>query len=198
MSVLVVSELDPAAEAERIGRWAAGNDTSGGTGGLLAPGRADGERWLAVIRGVGRDEVDQHDLADPGVLLGHGRARDPAHQAWVSAQRVVFAGGRRVLAAWPLDELFAVRVLDDLTGVVLLGTEPNPDYDDRFPALLSDVVRWPPRAPGPARLGYERRRVDVDWLKFEAVFAGQRGGLAEWIGDLPSRLAGIVHRAQVG
>jgi hypothetical protein len=52
-----------------------------------------------------------------------------------------------VLAAWPLEDLFAVRALDDLTGIALLPYEPNPDYDDRFPALLSDVVRWPARPP---------------------------------------------------
>jgi len=196
MSAALVSELDPTAEAERLGQWAASYGTSGGPGGLLAPGRADGERWLAVIRGVGRDEIDQRDLADPSVLLGHGSARNPAHQAWVSAQRVVFAGGRRVLAAWPLDELFAVRALDDLTGVVLLGTEPNPDYDDQFPALLSDVVRQPPRTTGAARFASYRRRVDADWLKFEAVFAAQRGGQEEWIRDLPLRLSRIVRRAQ--
>ena len=153
MNVQLVSKLDPAAEALRLGQWAANyrqHGGQGGPGGLLAPGRAAGERWVAVIRGVGRDEIDQRDLADPDVLLGHGRTRDPAHQAWVSPQRVVFAGGRRVLEAWPLDELFAVQALDDLTGAVLLVTEPNPDYDDRFPALLSDVVPWSSSAPGPA------------------------------------------------
>jgi hypothetical protein len=49
--------------------------------------------------------------------------------------------GRRVPAAWRLDGPFALRALDDLTGVVLLAWEPNPDYDDQFPAPLSDVVR---------------------------------------------------------
>ena len=201
MNVQLVSNLDPAAEAERLGQWATNYHASGGSGGaggLLAPGRAAGERWVAVIRGVGRDEIDQRDLADPDILLGHGRARDPAHQAWVSPQRVVFAGGRRVLAAWPVDELFAVQALDDLTGVVLLGTEPNPDYDDRFPALLSDVVPWSSRAPGPAPPGYDRRRVEVDWLKFEAVFAASRDRLDEWTRELDARLARIVRRAQPG
>jgi len=201
MGLQIVSELDPAAEAKRLGHWAANyrpSGGSGGPGGLLAPGRAAGERWVAVIRGVGRDEIDQRDLADPDVLLGHGRARDPAHQAWVSPQRVVFAGGRRVLEAWPLDELFAVQTLDDLTGAVLLVTEPNPDYDDRFPALLSDVVPWSSQAPGSAPPGYDRRRVDVDWLKFEAVFAASRDRLDEWTRELDARLARIVRRAQVG
>jgi hypothetical protein len=107
MSAALVSELDPAAEANRLEQWAASYGTSGGPGGLLAPGRADGERWLAVIRGVGRDEIDQRDLADPGVLLGHGSARNPAHQAWVSAQRVVFeavfAAQRGEQAEWIRD-----------------------------------------------------------------------------------------------
>jgi len=201
MHVQLVSKLDPEVEAERLGQWAASYRTSGGQsgpGGLLTPARATGERWVAVIRGVGRDEIDQRDLADPDVLLGHGRARDPAHQAWVSPQRVVFAGGRRVLAAWPLAELFAVRALDDLTGVVLLATEPNPDYDDRFPALLSDVVPWSSRAPGPAPPGYDRRRVDVDWLKFEAVFAASHDRLDEWTRELDAWLVRIVRRAQAG
>ena len=201
MSVQLVSKLDPAAEAERLGQWAANYRIyggQGGPGGLLAPGREAGERWVAVIRGVGRDEIDQRDLADPDVLLGHGRVRDPAHQAWVSPQRVVFASGRRVLAAWPLNELFALQTLDDLTGAVLLVTEPNPDYDDRFPALLSDVVPWSSSAPGPAPPGYDRRRVDVDWLKFEAVFAASRDHLDEWTRELDPRLARIVRRAQVG
>jgi hypothetical protein len=201
MQVQLASKLDPSAEAQRLGQWATNYRNSGGQGGpggLLAPARVAGERWVAMIRGVSRDEIDQRDLADPDVLLGHGRARDPAHQAWVSPQRVVFASGRRVLAAWPLEELFAVQALDDLTGVVLLGTEPNPDYDDRFPALLSDVVPWSARAPGPAPPGYDRRRVEVDWLKFEAVFAASRDRLDEWTRELDARLTRIVSRAQVG
>ena len=38
--------------------------------------------------------------------------------------------------------------------------------------------------------------VDLDWLKFEAVFAAQRDRLEEWTRDLPSRLSRIVRRAQ--
>jgi hypothetical protein len=38
----------------------------------------------------------------------------------------------------------------------------------------------------------------VDWLKFEAVFAASRDRLDEWTRELPSRLARIVSRAQVG
>jgi len=53
---------------------------------------------------------------------------------------VAFAGGRRVSAAGRLDGLFSLRALDDLTGVVLLAWEPSPDYDDQFPAPLSEVV----------------------------------------------------------
>ncbi len=196
MGVQLASELDPGAEAERLGKWAAGDRASGGPGGWLTPGREAGEQWQAMIRGAGQDELNQRDLADPGPLIGHGRARNPTHQAWVSPRRVVFAGGRRVLADWRLDELFDVRALDDLTGVVLLGTEPNPDYDDRFPALLSDVVPWFSRMGGTPPPGYGRRRVDVDWLKFEAVFAAQHDRLDEWTRDLPSRLSRIVRRAQ--
>jgi hypothetical protein len=114
----------------------------------------------------------------------------------MSQQRVAFAGGRRVLAEWRLDDLFDLRALDDLTGVVLLGSEPNPDYDDRFPALLSDVVRWSARAVGPVQPGYDRRRVEVDWLKFEAVFADRRGHLQEWTHALYPRLSRIVRSAQ--
>lgn len=196
MGVQLLSGLDPAAEAARLAQWAAGYRDSGGYGGLLAPAREAAEHWAVTVRGVGRDEISQRDLADPGPLLGHGAARDPAHQAWMSLQRVAFAGGRRVLAEWPLGDLFDVRALDDLTGVVLLGSEPNPDYDDRFPALLSDVVRWSARAPGPVQPGYDRRRVDLDWLKFEAVFADCRGRLQEWTRALYPRLSRIVRDAQ--
>lgn len=196
MGVQLLSGLDPAAVAERLAQWAAGYRDSGGSGGLLAPARESAEHWAVTIRGVGRDEISQRDLADPGVLLGHGAARDPAHQAWLSAGRVVFAGGRRVLAQWRLHELSDLRALDDLTGVVLLGSEPNPDYDDRFPALLSDVVRWSARALGPVQPGYDRRRVEVDWLKFEAVFADSRGRLREWTQALYPRLARIAGNAK--
>jgi hypothetical protein len=112
MGVQLLSGLDPAAETERLTQWAAGYRESGGPGGLLAPAREAAEHWAAAIRGVGRDEISQRDLADPGPLLGHGAARDPAHQAWMSQQRVAFAGGRRVLAEWRLDDLFDVRALE--------------------------------------------------------------------------------------
>jgi hypothetical protein len=194
MDVQLASELDPAAEAERLGQWAASYRASGGLGGLLGPRRAAGERWQVVIRAVVRDEIDQRDLADPAVLIGHRRARHPAPAAWVSPQRVIFADGRRVVAAWRLDELFDVRVLDDLTGVVLLAAEPSPD--DRFPALLSGIVPWWSRYGGTAPPGYGRRRVDLDWLKFEGVFAASRDRLDEWTRALPSRLSRIVRRAQ--
>jgi hypothetical protein len=194
MDVQLASELDPAAEAERLGQWAAGYRTSGGAGGWLGPRRAAGERWQVVIRAALRDEIDEPDLADPGRLIAHRRARHPAPSAWMSPQRVIFANGRHVVAAWRLDELFDVRVLDDLTGVVLLAAEVNPD--DRFPVLLSDIVPWWSRYAGTAPPGYGRRRVDLDWLKFEAVFAAQRDRLDEWTRDLPSRLSRIVRRAQ--
>ena len=196
MDVQLASELDPAAEAERLGQWAASYRSSGGRGDLLAPRRAAGERWQVVIRAVVRDEIDQRALADPGRLIGHRRARHPAPAAWVSPQRVIFADGRRAVQAWRLDELLDVRVLDDLTGVVLLTAEPSPDDDDRFPALLSDVVPWYSRWAGTPPPGYGLRRVDLDWLKFEAVFAAQRDRLDEWTRDLASRLSGIVRRAQ--
>ena len=194
MDVQLASELDPAAEAERLGQWAAGYRTSGGAGGWLGPRRAAGERWQVVIRAALRDEIDEPDLADPGRLIAHRRARHPAPSAWMSPQRVIFANGRHVVAAWRLDELFDVRVLDDLTGVVLLAAEVNPD--DRLPVLLSDIVPWWSRYAGTAPPGYGRRRVDLDWLKFEAVFAAQRDRLDEWTRDLPSRLSRIVRRAQ--
>jgi hypothetical protein len=196
MDVQLASELDPAAEAERLGQWAAGYRTSGGLGGWLGPRRAAGERWQVVIRAALRADIDQRALADPGRLIAHRRARHPPTSAWMSPQRVIFANGRAVVAAWRLDELFDVRVLDDLTGVALLAAEPGPDDDDRFPALLSDIVPWWSRYAGTPLPGYGLRRVDLDWLKFEAVFAAQRDRLDEWTRDLPSRLAGIVRRAQ--
>jgi hypothetical protein len=194
MDVQLASKLDPAAEAERLGLWAASYRTSGGVGGWLAPRRAAGERWQAVIRGARGDSVDQRDLADPGPLIAHRRARHPAPSAWASPQRMILADGRRVLGAWRLEELSDVRILDDLTGVVLLAAGPQPD--DRFPALLSDIVPWWSRWAGTPPPGYGLRRVDLDWLKFEAVFAAQRDRLDEWSRDLPARLARIVHRAQ--
>jgi hypothetical protein len=196
MDVQLASELDPAAEAERLGQWAAGYRTSGGLGGWLGPRRATGERWQVVIRAALRADIDQPALADPGRLIAHRRARHPPTSAWMSPQRVIFANGRAVVAAWRLDELFDVRVLDDLTGVALLAAEPGPDDDDRFPALLSDIVPWWSRYAGTPLPGYGLRRVDLDWLKFEAVFAAQRDRLEEWTRDLPSRLSRIVRRAQ--
>jgi hypothetical protein len=195
MDVQLASELDPAAEAGRLTQWAASYRTSGGTGSWLAPRREAGEQWHAVIRGVVRVDMDRGDLADPG-RLSHHRAVPPVPHAWVSPQRVIIGHGRRVLEAWPLDELFGVRVLDDLTGVVLLATEPHPYDDDRIPALLSDIVPWYSKWSGQPPPGYGRRRVDVDWLKFEAVFAARRDQLDEWTRDLPSRLSRIVRQAQ--
>jgi len=112
----------------------------------------------------------------------------------VSPRRVIVADGRRVVVAWRLDELSDVRILDDLTGVVLLPADVS--ADDRFPVLLSDIVPWWSKWAGTAPPGYGLRRVDLDWLKFEAVFAAQRDRLDEWARDLPSRLSRIVRRAQ--
>jgi hypothetical protein len=196
MGVQLLSELDPAAEAERLGQWAASYRPVGGLGGWLAPRREGGERWQAVIRGAGRDEVEQRALADPGRLIRHRRGKHPAPVAWVSPRRMILADGRQVLAQWRLDELFGVYVLDDLTGVVLLTAEPGPDDDDRFPVLLSDIVPWWSKWGGTPPPGFGRRRVDGDWLKFEAVFAAQRDRLDEWTRELPSRLSLIVLQAQ--
>jgi hypothetical protein len=194
MALQLASELDPDAEAGRLARWAASYRGSGGVGGWLAPRREAAEQWRAVIRGVVRVDIDRGDLADPG-LLSHRRAVPPAPDAWVSPQRVIISHGRRVLEAWRLDQLSGVHVLDDLTGVVLLATETHAD-DDQFPALLSDIVPWYTKFSGQAPPGYGKRRVDVDWLKFEAVFAAGRDRLDEWSRDLPSRLARIVRLAQ--
>jgi hypothetical protein len=101
-------------------------------GGWLAPGREAGEQWQAVIRGAGRDEIDQRDLADPGLLIGRGRARDRAHQAWVSPQRVVFAAQRDRLDEWTRDlpsrlSRIVRRAQDAKPGTVSLPTKcPRP------------------------------------------------------------------------
>src|ERR1035438_9602175 len=86
MDVQLASELDPAAEAGRLGQWAASYRTSGGLGSWLAPRRAAGERWQAVIRGARWDEIDQRDLADPGPMIAHRRARLPGRKnlVWVA------------------------------------------------------------------------------------------------------------------
>jgi len=194
MDVQLAGELDPVAEAERLVQWAASYRTSGGVGSWLAPRRTAGERWQAVIRAVRGDEIDEHDLADPARLIVHRRARHPAPHAWVSPQRVIIADGRHVLGTWRLDDLVDLRVLDDLTGIVLLATEPGPA--GRSPALLSDIVPWWSRWAGTPPPGYGLRRVDLDWLKFEAVFAARQDRLEEWTRDLPSRLSVLVRRAQ--
>jgi len=193
MGVQLAGELDPAAEAERLVQWAASYRGSGGTGRWLGPRREAGEQWQAVVRAVIRDEIDQPQLADPARLIGHRRGPKLIQHAWLSPQRVILAQGRRVLEAWPLAGLSDVRALDDLTGVVL-AVEPG--GDDRFPALLSDVVPWYSKWGGRPPPGYGLRRVDLDWLKVEAVFADQRGRLAGWTRELPSRLADLVRRAQ--
>jgi hypothetical protein len=59
MDPQLASELDPAAEAERLGQWAASYRPSDGLGGWLAPRREAGERWQVVIRAVVRNEVDR-------------------------------------------------------------------------------------------------------------------------------------------
>jgi hypothetical protein len=191
--VQLAGELAPAAEAERLVQWAASYRASGGTGGWLGPRRKAGEQWQAVVRAVIRDEIDQPQLADPARLIGHRRGPKIIQHAWLSPQRVILAQGRRVLEAWPLASLSDVRALDDLTGVVLAA---EPGGDDRFPALLSDVVPWYSKWGGRPPPGYGLRRVDLDWLKVEAVFADQRGRPAGWTRELPSRLADLVRRAQ--
>src|ERR1039458_3774580 len=89
MNVQLASELDPAAEAGRLGQWAASYRTSGGLGSWLAPRRAAGERWQAVIRGARWDEIDQRDLADPGPMIAHRRARPPPPIACTAARAIL-------------------------------------------------------------------------------------------------------------
>lgn len=194
MGVLFAAELDPAAEAGRLVQWAASYRDSGGTGGWLGPRREAGEQWQAVIRGVSRDEIDRAQLADPAGQIVHRRTPKIIPHAWLSLRRVIIAQGRQVVQAWPLASLYDVRILDDLTGVALLAAEPG--GDDRFPALLSTVVPWYPKWGGRPPPGYGLRRVDLDWLKVEAVFADQCGRLDEWSRELSSRLADLIRRAQ--
>src|ERR1035441_2487612 len=89
MDVQLASELDPAAEAGRLGQWAACYRTSGGLGRWLAPRRAAGERWQAVIRGARWDEIDQRDLADPGPMIAHSMHKDSVY-----VREILRAGAR--------------------------------------------------------------------------------------------------------
>jgi hypothetical protein len=41
-----------------------------------------------------------------------------------------------------------------------------------------------------------RREVQLDWLKFEAVFVARQDGLGDWTTDLPGRLATITTGAR--
>jgi hypothetical protein len=44
--------------------------------------------------------------------------------------------------------------------------------------------------------GQARREVQLDWLKFEAVFVARQDGLGDWTADLPGRLATITAGAR--
>jgi hypothetical protein len=151
---------------------------------LLAPHPEADERWGTKISRAGLVPLAAYELEDPGLIIGAG---DEHGQAVVTSKRAISCSGSRVHQSWEFSDLYDARALDDLTGVVLLPYEPNPDYDDRFDTLLA--------AHEPSS-GYEAfmhrehpREKSIDWLKFEAAFADAGGRLDGWLAELGPRLA---------
>ena len=154
---------------------------------LLAPHPEGDERWGAKISRAGLVPLAAYEFEDPGLIIVGG---DEHKQAVVTSERAISCSGARVHQTWRLSDLYQARALDDLTGVVLLPYEPNPDYDDRFDTLL---------AAHEASSGYEAfmhrdhpREKSIDWLKFEAAFAGACGRLDGWLDDLEIRLSKVA------
>jgi hypothetical protein len=194
MLVMGLADLDPESVTAELTVWA-----TAFTGGqvrhpLTAPKLDSGERWAARIGLAGKHEVTQDDLREANLLTGVGAGEDH-FQAAATSTRILLCAGKRVVQAWPLAGLYDVRVLSDLTGAALLPYEPNPDYDDRFDALMSGPE---PTGGGPAVLlhRHARREVHPDWLKFEAVFAAGQDRLDDWVAALPGRLADITALAK--
>jgi hypothetical protein len=190
---VLLTDLDPARAALELSAWADSYQRGVLKRGFGSPRTDDGERWAAQVSPAGLQQLSQRDITDLGPLIGSGSS----HQAAVTSERVLLCAGRRVVRAWPLADLYDLRALDDVTGVVMLPYEPNPDYDDRFDALLSAPV---PTGGGLAvLLPHQRRReVHLDWLKFEGAFAGRRDQLDSWVQRLPDRISQVLARAKAG
>jgi hypothetical protein len=193
MLIMRLADLDPERVAAELTGWAAAFTQGHIRHPLLAPALESGEHWAAKIGRAGKHQISQNDLREPNMLTGG--SGDDHFQASVTSARVLLCAGKRVLQTWPLADLYDIRALDDLTGAVLLPYEPNPDYDDRFDALMSGLA---PTGGGLAvMLPHQiRREADPDWLKFEAVFAAHQDRLGAWTAALPDRLATIAAGAE--
>jgi hypothetical protein len=193
MLIMRLTDLDPERVTAELTSWAAAFARGQVRHPLLAPALGAGEHWAARIGRAGKHQLSQDDLREPNVLTGGGSGDDHL-QAAATSDRILLCAGKRVLQAWPLADLYDIRALDNLTGAVLLPYEPNPDYDDRFDALMSGLA---PTGGGLAVMlpHHIRREADPDWLKFEAVFAARQDGLGDWTADLPGRLATITASA---
>jgi hypothetical protein len=189
-----LADLDPERVTAELTTWATAFTQGHVRHPLLAPALESGEHWAAKIGRAGKHQLSQDDLSEPNVLTGGGSGEDH-FQAAVTSARVLLCAGKRVLQAWPIADLYDIRALDNLTGAALLPYEPNPDYDDRFDALMSGLA---PTGGGLAVMlpHHIRRESDPDWLKFEAVFAAHQDRLDDWTAALPGRLATIAAHAE--
>jgi hypothetical protein len=194
MLIMRLADLDPERVSAELTGWATAFGRGQVRHPLLAPALAGGEHWAARVGRAGKHQVSHDDLREPNVLTGGGGG-DDHFQAAVTSDRVLLCAGKRVLQTWPIADLYDIRALDNLTGAVLLPYEPNPDYDDRFDALMSGLA---PTGGGLAvMLPHQiRRESDPDWLKFEAVFAAHQDRLDAWTAALPARLATIAAGAE--
>jgi hypothetical protein len=194
MLLMRLADLDPERVSAELTGWATAFAHGQVRHPLLAPALAAGEHWAARIGRAGKHQLSQDDLREPNVLTG-GDSGDDHLQAAVTSARVLLCAGKRVLQTWPLADLYDIQALDNLTGAVLLPYEPNPDYDDRFDALMSGLA---PTGGGLAVMlpHHIRRESDPGWLKFEAVFAAHQDRLDAWTATLPDRLAAIAANAK--
>ena len=129
LDVQLASELDPAAEAERLGQWAAGYRTSGGLGGWLGPCRAAGPPGRRAAGPPGRRAAGQ-----PG---GRGAALVSGIVPWWSRYAGTPGPGRRpIIARRLLIQPGTCRLLCSLSKAIrreLKCTDPTHYYPD-YPA----------------------------------------------------------------
>lgn len=143
---------------------------------LFRPKLQSGERLAARVASVGvSQQRAAASLAEwqprPG---SSGLRHRPEGLAYATSERAFVANAGKVSHEWRWGDLFAVRVLPNLDGVVLARSADA----DTVEVIAGELATM---------LGSNPHRRALTWIKFEAAFAAWRGELDGWMRSVPER-----------
>lgn len=145
---------------------------------IRKPKLEPGERLSVHTRQVGHAQVESSRIAaQPAGWGSTSRLGHALGGAYATDTRLfIVSNGMKVLHEWRWADISSVRALADLQGVVI---EPAGG------AEVVDVVATDrsPTVQGPRPL-----EAASAWLAVEATFVDFRGGLDQWLADLPARV----------